>query len=80
MPKFTTRFAVTVELELSERLLDEVMTPEWQASFYKFADRQAAADHVAYNLARGASLTSLDGFAHLDDSDAVVKAEDWDVD
>ena len=77
--RFKTRFVVDVELELSDRLLDEVMTPEWQASFYRFVDRQAAADHVAYNLARGASLTSLDGFAHLGDGDAVIKSEDWEV-
>lgn len=78
--KFTTKFAVNIELEISERVLDEVMKPEWQNDFYKFTTRQEAANHIAYNVARGASLTSLDGFAHFDDNDVVVKNEDWDVD
>lgn len=76
----TSKFAVTIKLQIADHVLDEVMKPEWQNDFYKFADRQAAADHIAYNVARGASLTSLDGFAHFDDGDVVVKDEDWDID
>jgi hypothetical protein len=79
MATFETRFTVNIELELSERLLKEVMSPEWQENFYEFADHQSVCNHIAYNLARGASLTSLDGFANFDDSDVVVKSEDWDV-
>lgn len=80
MQKFTVRFAVTMEIKLSKRLIKEVLKPDWQASFYKLRTPQEIATHVAYNLARGSSLCSLDGFAHLEEADAVVDKESWDED
>jgi hypothetical protein len=75
--RFTSTFTVTVELEISDRLIKEALSPDWQESFYEFANAQAVADHIAYNIARGNSLKSLDGFAHLEDADVVVHEEEW---
>jgi len=78
--RFTSRFHVTVEIEISERLLEEVSKPDWQSSFYDLKTPQDVADHIAYNVARSNSAKSLDGFAHIEDGDVVVHGEHWDED
>lgn len=76
--RFKSTFTVTVELEISERLIKEARSEDWQKQFYEMPNDQAVADHIAYNIARGAHLTALDGFAHLEDADVVVHKESWD--
>lgn len=78
MKRFRVTFAVTVELEISENLIEEVLKPDWQGSFYKLPHPEDVATHLAYNVARNhADLTSLDGFADRDKGDLKIVHEDW---
>lgn len=52
-----------VEVEVSQALLDSVLTNEWSEQFYQLQSAGEVAAHMAYNLVRGVPLTSLDGFA-----------------
>lgn len=74
---YVSTFVVKVELEISDRVIKEALSPDWQKSYYKFENAQQVADHIAYNVARGAGVRSLDGFAHLENADIVIHEEDW---
>jgi hypothetical protein len=63
MRRFKVVKVLTVELSVDQRLLDEVLTDEWRASFYKLRTPADVADHLAYNLMQGRPLATLDGFA-----------------
>lgn len=76
--RFRVGFVVAVELDVSEKLIEEVMKPDWQKSFYTFTRPEDVAVHLAYNVARNhATLQSLDGFAHLGSGHLKVVDEDW---
>ena len=75
--RFKSRFVVTVELEVSNRLIKQALSPDWQKDFYKLLDGQQVADHIAYNIARGISVRSLDGFTNMENADVVVHEEEW---
>lgn len=75
---FKLRAVVDVEIEVSEDVLREVMTEDWRNYAYRFRDEEHAAQHLAYNLLEGRSLTSLDGFAHRREDEVVVVNADWD--
>ena len=77
--KFVVEMTVTAEIEISEDLLAGVLTDEWRKSFYNLQTGKEVAGHLAYNLARGADVASLDGFADRTDADVKFKAE-WDED
>lgn len=70
---------LAVEVEVDQRLLDDVLTDEWRAQFYP--DIRApgdVAEHLAFNLVQGRRLSSLDGFA--DQSDERARVVDVEVD
>lgn len=80
MKRFRVTFVVTVDLDVEEGLIDEVLMPDWQRDFYKFSSPDDVATHLAYNVARNrAELTSLDGFAHRKKDDMKVVHEQWDM-
>ena len=76
--RFRVEFTVTVDLDVAQDLIEEVMKPDWQKSFYTFARPEDVAAHLAYNVARNhANLKSLDGFAHFGEGSLKVVDEDW---
>lgn len=76
--RFRVTFTVTVDLDVAEDLIEEVLKPDWQSSFYKLPKPEDVAAHLAYNVARNhAELDSLDGFADRDKTDLKVVHEDW---
>jgi hypothetical protein len=78
MKRHRVTFAVTVEIDIAEDLIEEVLKPDWQKDFYKFANPEDVAYHLAYNILRNhADLKSLDGFAHRDVGDLKIVSEDW---
>lgn len=56
----------TVEIEVADALCRSVLTDEWRAVHYDLRTREDVAGHLAFNLMRGAELSSLDGFADQD--------------
>jgi len=54
---------MTFMIEVDDALLASVDTAEWRDSFYNLTTAEEVAEHLGYNLMRGASLASLDGFA-----------------
>jgi hypothetical protein len=54
------------EVSIDERLLEDVLTEEWRSSFYPLHTPADVAEHLAFNLIQGRSLSSLDGFADQD--------------
>lgn len=59
------RFFVTMtaHIELSQELLDAVLTDEWRRQFFDLQSPEEVAEHLAYNLAQHHELKLLDGFA-----------------
>lgn len=78
MRRFAVSCEVTCEIELSQSLLDAVLTDEWRARFYKLLFPVDVAQHLAFNLLQGRSLTSLDGFADRGPGEAQVRGTDFD--
>lgn len=75
--KVEVSFVVTCTVEVDQDVIDEALSEEWQADFYTFTDEQDVADHLAYNMLRGASLSTLDGFAQFHDDNAKLTDEHW---
>jgi hypothetical protein len=79
------RFEVEIRgyfvLELSQDVIDQVLTEEWRNTFYKIYTPEEVAEHVAFAMiVRGFELQSLDGFANLPkDSATLMGHEDWDT-
>jgi len=60
------RFFVTMtaHIEISQELLDSVLTDEWRSTFYDhLREPEDIAEMLAFNLAQGREIKSLDGFA-----------------
>jgi hypothetical protein len=62
--KFYATF--TVEIDIAPALLKSVLTDEWRSQFYPFMTPEDVAEHLAFNLIQGRSLSLLDGFADQD--------------
>lgn len=80
--RYRVVFLVESEIELSDELVKEALTPEWASQFYRFDNPCEVAQHVAYNFLRNnAKLSQLDGFAQMKDKvDASLIDEDWTLD
>jgi hypothetical protein len=80
--KFRVVFLVEAEVELSEELVKEALTPDWASHFYRLNNPCGVAHHVAYNLiCNRADLRQLDGFAEFDPKkDARLLTEEWTLD
>lgn len=76
MRRFVVTLAVTVDVDQS--VIDRCLTEEWQRTFYPMRDPEDLAGHLAFNLAQGRSLGSLDGFADLPESSVYVAEIDTD--
>lgn len=79
MKKWVT-FLVSVELDVSDAVLDETQGAEWQGQMYRGMDRDGVMRMLAYNVACNGvrKLSSLDGFADRADSEmSVVSGPDW---
>lgn len=61
----TRKFCVNaiIEIEVDQRVLDDVLTDEWRSNFYPLTTPEDVAGHLAFNLVRGAEMHQLDGFA-----------------
>ena len=68
------KYRVTLELELdvSEEAITRTQTQEWRDQMYDLTEADSAA-MIARCLYRGISLSKLDGWADLPDSDAHVE-------
>ena len=78
---YKVTFNVEVILKISDELIEEVLQPDWQKTFYRLTSPQDVAEHLAYNFVRNrAALTSLDGFAHRKEEDAKLLEENWEED
>lgn len=76
--KFKVVFNVSVDIEISDKLLRSVLTPEFRASHYNFLVPEDVAEHIAYNFSRNrASLLNMDGFADQPADAATLLSEDW---
>ena len=72
--QFRVEITRTLLLDIDERLIESV-DAEWRSQFYPLYSATEIAEHIGYNLARGARLSQLDGFADQKD-DAVTIVED----
>jgi hypothetical protein len=64
MRKFTVRVEMDLEVEVSRRLIDEVLSPEWQGRFYSLDGAADVVEHLVFNVLHGRALRTLDGFAN----------------
>lgn len=64
----TAKFFATcnVYVEIDEAVF-AVVDAEWCKRFYELSSRAEIADHVTYNVLQGRRLSTLDGFAELQD-------------
>lgn len=69
MRRFVVEFAVTIDV--SQTVIDAVLTDEWRNTFYNLHLPEQVAEHLAYNLMRDIKITSLDGFADQPEEAAV---------
>lgn len=78
--KFKVVFAVEVDIEVNDDVIEDALSKDFKSSYYDFADAAAVAAHLAYNFVanRASSLSVLDGFAHHDPSKVKVAGESWD--
>lgn len=59
--KYRVDVTRTMVLEVDEAVFDTV-DDEWRRTFYNL-DGNGIVEHIGFNIARGASLSQLDGFA-----------------
>jgi len=58
--------SLCVEVEIEQAVFDAVLTDEWRSQFYPFHTPADVAGNLAFCLAQGMSLSSLDGYADQD--------------
>lgn len=66
--KFKVTATIEAEVILSQKVFDNV-DDEFREMIYDLTTDEEIAEHVCYNLVRGAHLSGLDGFANLEDFD-----------
>ena len=75
MPKFAVMFNGSISIEIDEVVLNRAGDSSMP---YGPMDRKEIVEHLAYNaLFNHANLTSLDGWADLQDN--LMKLVDWDA-
>lgn len=79
MRKFMITYTGEIEVEIDDAVIS-VVDDEWRSVFYDLFTPEEIAEHVGLNLADGATLTQLDGFAALENDMArVITTERYDV-
>lgn len=68
--RFYVEFSAHIDID--QRLLDAVLTNEWRGIYYDLMNEHEVAEHLAWNLAKGRELSSLDGFADRKPVDAAL--------
>jgi len=64
-------------LTVSDKVIDEVMSEDWQSHFYHFGSKEEAYEWLAYVIdMNDGNPGSVDGLAHLTRND-VTTGEDW---
>jgi hypothetical protein len=63
--KAIVELQTTVELDTDDAVVDEIMSQEWQRSFYTFHDRTDAVRWLAGVLHDWGSTESVDGLAGI---------------
>lgn len=76
--KFQVSYTVTATIEVDDTVIEDALTDDWCSQFYPFHTASDVVSHIAYNSLRdNASLSELDGFAHLDDKQSQITKKDW---
>lgn len=72
--KFKATWAVTVEMEVTDAMVDEAMSADWKKYYYDLRSKIEVAEHLSYNaVVNGVrDFTMLDGFAHTKKDDIKV--------
>jgi len=78
MRKFKVVFEVEVEIELDDKIFEEV-DDSFREHIYNLTSDDDIVEHITTNLISGASLSNLDGWANLSDSEAIITYEDWTI-
>ncbi len=71
---YKMRHTVTSKIKINQAVIEQV-TDEWRSMFYDLKTPDEIIEHVAYNLLQGRRLSTLDGFANLPNSYAVLVEE-----
>lgn len=80
MRRFKIEFSGRAIIELDDEVID-VVDDEWRSQLYDLNTPEEIAEHVGYNLIiNGISLSSMDGWADMDNKKAVIYASDFGVD
>lgn len=77
MPKFQITLSVEADIEVSQDLLDSVLTDDWRSNFYPFYTEEDVIEHITRNYIRGCVMRQLDGFADRPESDVKLETENW---
>ncbi len=64
--------SLCVEVEVEQAVFDAVLTDEWRSLFYPFYTPADVAGNLAYCLAQGMRLSSLDGYADQDEKSVTL--------
>ena len=76
MPDFEYTITTGGKIHIDQQVIDEV-DDGWRSQFYQLGTPEQIAEHLVHNLVTNeASLTALDGFAHLDNSMVKVIEDD----
>lgn len=67
MTKVTRVFEIAVTFDIDDAVY-AVVDDEWRSVFYDLNTKDEIADHIAFNLLRGRTLSQLDGWANMPDS------------
>lgn len=77
--KFELEFRGTATIELDDAVINAV-DDEWRKSLYDLNTPEEIARHVGFNMVvNGLRLSSVDGWADQDDSNARALTLDWDI-
>jgi len=81
MKKYNIAFRVEMDLEIHEDVIERGLSQEFKDSFYEFNDENDVAEHIAYNIIGGSTLSMIDGFADMPNEYVNVKQiSDYEVD
>lgn len=75
MKTFELEIKIFAILTLDDRVIDAV-DDEWRSHLYDLKTPEKIAEHIAFNLLQGRSLSDLDGWADQPDSNANLSIDD----
>lgn len=75
--RYNVQVTVVATLTVDDSVFKEVLNDDWRKQFYPFTTREEVVEHLAFNLLQERPLSSLDGFARLEDDKVTVTEVDW---